>query len=599
MKALVKERGIKKTKGDIVFGILNYAVFGLFTLICFYPFYYLIINSVSANDLSSNGSINFLPSQLHLENYKQVLQLKGLGLAALVSVGRTIIGTICTVLASAFLGFMFTQERMWRRKLWYRLMVVTMYFNAGLIPMFLTMQNLHLTNSFWVYVIPVIVQPFNIILVKTYMESIPRSLQEAAEIDGAGIMKVFLKIILPTSTPILATIAIFAAVAQWNSFQDTLIYVTDQKLYSLQYILYQYINQANSLATMVKNSSGGTNLNMAALATQQTPTSIRMTVSVIVVMPILFIYPMFQRYSEAVPEAQGQQAAESVSGENSKYEEFLTVDVFDSQANYQGIQSGWFAKIVKDKFNMELNIIAPNVAGGGDTLFQTRSAAGNLGDLIFTSADRGRLQDLVTAGLVMDMTDLIKGEENLERYRDAIEYSNKELVEEEGIYMIPSEVTTLSPTTPMEGTDCNSGVYLRWDLYEELGCPELNTVEDMLDVLKEMQELCPESDSGKKTYAFSLFKDWDDNAMKQGAWLPSLYGYRFMGDAVYSADDSLPPQSLVDENSVYVRNLKLFFTANQMGLMDPESTTQNYDTLYSKYKDGAVLFSPWPWLLIM
>ena len=165
MKALVKERGIKKTKGDIVFGILNYAVFGLFTLICFYPFYYLIINSVSAYDLSSNGSINFLPSQLHLENYKQVLQLKGLGLAALVSVGRTIIGTICTVLASAFLGFMFTQERMWRRKLWYRLMVVTMYFNAGLIPMFLTMQNLHLTNSFWVYVIPVIVQPFNIILV--------------------------------------------------------------------------------------------------------------------------------------------------------------------------------------------------------------------------------------------------------------------------------------------------------------------------------------------------------------------------------------------------------------------------------------------------
>lgn len=262
----------------------------------FLPFLYLIINSVSANDLSSNGSINFLPSQLHLENYKQVLQLKGLGLAALVSVGRTIIGTICTVLASAFLGFMFTQERMWRRKLWYRLMVVTMYFNAGLIPMFLTMQNLHLTNSFWVYVIPVIVQPFNIILVKTYMESIPRSLQEAAEIDGAGIMKVFLKIILPTSTPILATIAIFAAVAQWNSFQDTLIYVTDQKLYSLQYILYQYINQANSLATMVKNSSGGTNLNMAALATQQTPTSIRMTVSVIVVMPILFIYPMFQRY---------------------------------------------------------------------------------------------------------------------------------------------------------------------------------------------------------------------------------------------------------------------------------------------------------------
>lgn len=219
MKAVIKEKRMKRTKGDILFAIINYVGFGLFTLICFYPFYYLIINSVSANDLSGNGSINFLPSQLHLENYKQVLQLKGLGLAALVSVGRTVIGTVCTVLASAFLGFMFTQERMWKRKLWYRLMVVTMYFNAGLIPMFLTMQNLHLTNSFWVYVVPVIVQPFNIILVKTYMESIPRSLQEAAEIDGAGVMKVFLKIILPTSTPILATIAIFSAVAQWNAFR--------------------------------------------------------------------------------------------------------------------------------------------------------------------------------------------------------------------------------------------------------------------------------------------------------------------------------------------------------------------------------------------
>ena len=205
------------------------------------------------------------------------------------------IGTACTVLASVFLGFMFTQEKMWARKFWYRFFVVTMYFNAGLIPMFITMKTLHLTNTFWVYVIPAIVQPFNIILVKTYIESIPKALQEAAEIDGAGILKVFYKIILPASTPILATVAIFAAVGQWNSFQDTLIYITDQKLYSLQYLLYTYINQASSLAALVKNSTGGA-LNMAALATQQTPTSIRMTVSIIVVLPILFIYPLFQRF---------------------------------------------------------------------------------------------------------------------------------------------------------------------------------------------------------------------------------------------------------------------------------------------------------------
>nr|WP_314462671.1 carbohydrate ABC transporter permease [uncultured Clostridium sp.] len=270
-------------------------MFGIITLICAYPFYYMIINTISANHLSANGFINFLPKGFHLENYRQVLGLRGLSAAAAVSIARTVLGTACTVFASAYLGFMFTQEKMWHRKFWYRFFVITMYFNAGLIPMFITMKTLHLTNSFWVYVIPTVVQPFYIILVKTYIESIPKSLQEAAEIDGAGILTVFAKIILPAAQPIMATVAIFAAVSQWNSFQDTLIYVTDQKLYSLQYLLYTYINQASSLAAMVR--SGGTGaISGAALASKQTPSSIRMTVSVIVVLPILFIYPIFQRF---------------------------------------------------------------------------------------------------------------------------------------------------------------------------------------------------------------------------------------------------------------------------------------------------------------
>ena len=168
-----------------------------------------------------------------------------------------------------------------------------MYFNAGMIPMYITMKNLHLTNTFWVYILPVIVQPFNIILVKTYVESIPKSLQEAAEMDGAGILTVFAKIILPTCKPILATVAIFAAVGQWNSFQDTLLYVTDQKLYSLQYLLYTYINQANSIAAMAKSSGTA---NLASVATTLTATSVRMTVAVVVVLPILFVYPFFQKY---------------------------------------------------------------------------------------------------------------------------------------------------------------------------------------------------------------------------------------------------------------------------------------------------------------
>ena len=271
--------------------ILNFAIFAI---ICAYPFYYLIINSISANDLSASGKVNFLPHGFQLENYVKVFQLNGLGTAAMVSLGRTVIGTICTVLASVYLGFMFTQQRMWHRKLWYRFMVITMYFNAGLIPMYMTMKTLHLTNSFWVYIIPAIVQPFNIIMAKTYVESIPPALQEAAEIDGAGTMTVFAKVILPTCKPIMATIAIWSAVGQWNSFQDTLIYITDQKLYSLQYLLYTYLNQASSLATMVQQSGGNVSA-VANLATQQTPTSIRMTISVIVVLPILFVYPIFQK----------------------------------------------------------------------------------------------------------------------------------------------------------------------------------------------------------------------------------------------------------------------------------------------------------------
>ena len=285
---------IKTSKGDRTFQVINILIFAIFAIICAYPFYYQIINSISANDLSASGKVNFLPHGFQLENYVKVFQLNGLGTAAMVSLGRTVIGTICTVLASVYLGFMFTQQRMWHRKLWYRFMVITMYFNAGLIPMYMTMKTLHLTNSFWVYIIPAIVQPFNIIMAKTYVESIPPALQEAAEIDGAGTMTVFAKVILPTCKPIMATIAIWSAVGQWNSFQDTLIYITDQKLYSLQYLLYTYLNQASSLATMVQQSGGNVSA-VANLATQQTPTSIRMTISVIVVLPILFVYPIFQK----------------------------------------------------------------------------------------------------------------------------------------------------------------------------------------------------------------------------------------------------------------------------------------------------------------
>ncbi|SFB25976.1 putative aldouronate transport system permease protein [Cohnella sp. OV330] len=290
-----KKSGYKLSATDKFISVVIYTLFSLFALICVYPFYSIIINTISANDISARGDVVFFPKHIHFQNYIDVFKIPGLGHAALISLGRTVIGTSLTVGASAFLGFMFSQEDMWARKFWYRFTVITMFFSAGIIPWYLTMRSLHLTNNFLAYVLPVIVSPFFIILVKTFVESTPKELQQAASIDGAGVMTIFFRIMLPICKPILATVAIFAAVDQWNSFQDTLLLVTDSNLYSLQFILYNYINQASSLSTMVNLQNAGSTA-MSSLSTKQTTTSIRMTVTIIVVAPILLIYPIFQRF---------------------------------------------------------------------------------------------------------------------------------------------------------------------------------------------------------------------------------------------------------------------------------------------------------------
>lgn len=279
---------------DRLFMIGNVTFFVLFTLLCVFPFYYLFIQTISSNDLSARGLVTWYPKDLHLDNYFEVLKIKGLSTAAIVSVERTVIGTIATVLGSAFLGFLFSKRKMWARSFWYRFVVVTMYFNAGIIPWFIIMMNLHMTNNFWAYILPAIVSPFYVILAKTFVESIPESLQESAEIDGAGILTLFWRIVFPLIKPIAATIAIFAAVGQWNSFVDTLFLMTDKAYYTLQFVLYKYLNESNSLAAIIRSSQGNTaNIDLSNL---QTATSVRTTVSMIVVIPIMLVYPFFQRF---------------------------------------------------------------------------------------------------------------------------------------------------------------------------------------------------------------------------------------------------------------------------------------------------------------
>ena len=253
----------KLSPGDILFEVLNYLIFTLFTLACIFPFYYLFINTISNNDMVLKGTINFIPRGIHFGNYLALLNVGDLSTAFLISVARTILGTTLMVMASALVGYLVTKQEMWGRKFWYRFLVITMYFNAGIIPVFLNMQMLGLTNSFWVYIIPGIVAPYNIILVKTYIESIPADLEESASIDGASHMTIFRKIIWPLCKPILATIAIFGAVGHWNSFTDSLIYMQSApNLYTLQHRLYIYLNQASNLKSLMQSRDGQTLMRM-------------------------------------------------------------------------------------------------------------------------------------------------------------------------------------------------------------------------------------------------------------------------------------------------------------------------------------------------
>ena len=288
----------KYTVKDIIFFIINYSFFGIFTLSCIFPFYYLFINTISSNALVRTGSINFVPKGIHFQNYIAMLGAEEVIRAFGVSISRTIIGTVLMVVISALAGYLMTQQDMWHRKFWYRFLVITMYFNAGLVPTYLNLMMLGLTENYLVYILPAIVQPYNIILVKTYIESIPSELEESAFIDGAGHMTIFRKIIWPLSKPILATIAIFGAVGHWNSFMDSIIYMSGTpELHTLQHRLYIYLNQTSSLGSIVK---GGVSASQAAGMMEGVLDSkvIKYTISMVTVIPILMVYPFMQRYFE-------------------------------------------------------------------------------------------------------------------------------------------------------------------------------------------------------------------------------------------------------------------------------------------------------------
>ena len=261
-------------------------VFLFLLVITLYPF--LNVLAISMNDATDTlKNINFIiPRKFTLTNYKYVFEEGGILQPLLMSIAKTVVGTAAGVVCTAMLAYTLSRRDFVFHKLFTLLFVVTMYVGGGMIPEYLLiMRTLKLGNNFLVYIIPGLVWVYNMILVRSFIDGLPSALQEAAQLDGANDFQIWYKVVMPLCTPVIATIALYYAVGQWNSFMDTYLYAKD--LPTLQYKLYEIMSQA----TMQLDTHTTTNATQAV-----TPMAIRMAVTVVATVPIIVVYPFVQKY---------------------------------------------------------------------------------------------------------------------------------------------------------------------------------------------------------------------------------------------------------------------------------------------------------------
>ena len=284
------KKKIKKTSlGNKVFVICNTIFMLAFVVITLYP----VLNTlaVSFNDGidAIRGGIYLWPRVFTLKNYVTVLHKQNIITGAYISVLRTVLGTVFALFANALLAFIVSRKRFLFKSSLSLFWVITMYVNGGLIPTFLLYRELHLTNSFWVYVIPGAISAWNMLVLRTFMLGLPDSLEESAQLDGAGYMTIFLKIISPLCKPVYATVALFVAVGQWNSWFDAMLYNRMKTQYTtLQYELMKLLSSVMQ--------QGGSATNMSTAGNAITPTSIRAAATIATMLPIVCLYPFLQRY---------------------------------------------------------------------------------------------------------------------------------------------------------------------------------------------------------------------------------------------------------------------------------------------------------------
>lgn len=273
------------------FSSVTVIVFVLMIFIFLFPFYYLIIRSISNAANMSHKEILFLPHNIHFDNYFSLFSNSSLSIASsfLTTVMKTVIGTLLTVFVSSWAGYLFTFKNLWHRKFFYTFVMATMFFHAGLMPWITNIEMLGLKNNFLGLILPGLVAPCAIMLVKNHIESIPVSIKEAAYMDGFGIWQYFLRIILPMSSPLILAIAIFYGLQNWNSFLDSLLLITDnQSLQTLSHRLYLLIVQSGI-------NDHNAMLSVRASVMNEQLTHLIMPLSVLILLPVILVYPLVHR----------------------------------------------------------------------------------------------------------------------------------------------------------------------------------------------------------------------------------------------------------------------------------------------------------------
>ena len=280
----------KKSAGDRFFEIFNVVFMILFVTITLYPVLNTVAISFNDGIDAVRGGIHLWPRIITLKNYRTVLSQQNMITGAYVTVARTVLATLISLVANALLAYIVSRKEFLFRSQLSLFWVITMYVNGGMIPVLLLYKTLHLTNSFWVYVVPGAISAFNMLVTRTYMEGLPDALEESAKLDGAGHFIIFSRIISPLCKPVYATVALFVAVWQWNSWFDTMLYNRMKSEYTtLQYELMK-------LLSSVMQQSGSATTGSSTAAATITPVTVRAAATVVTMLPIICLYPFLQRY---------------------------------------------------------------------------------------------------------------------------------------------------------------------------------------------------------------------------------------------------------------------------------------------------------------